>query len=141
MHQRQQQPIGQYREVDGSDSESESESDNDDDDGDDDNGPLPNGPLPATRRRIILTNNPLPFHSATSTQAPAKSGYSSDNDNPNDWKNSNTKKRIIEALKSEDSDIHLLINNDLKSVNYIISKMHWQEATGRPEPRAAAQQH
>lgn len=120
--------FSKYRatEDDSDDDESVSEHKHDDDD-DEDKDELPEPPsahaLRLRRQRIILTDPapPAPHYVPALVHTAAEEDeeqFNSEDDEPNDWRNSNTKKRIVAKMKNKDSDIHLQINNDLTKANY-----------------------
>jgi hypothetical protein len=67
-----------------------------------------------SQRRVMLTE-PAPQYVPPSRVAEV---FNCDDDDPSDWKNSNTKKWIVSELKNTSSDIHLQISEDLKKANY-----------------------
>ena len=105
-------------EAESDDSESDEEQTHQDDCIEEEDEDTPTLSTAHARRRVILTDAvPLYDPPQRATRSTAES-YSSDDDVPTDWKNSNTKKRIIAHLKDPNSDIHLQINDDLKKANY-----------------------
>ena len=99
------------------DSES-SECESSDDDDDEEEGITTDAPSTQLlhRRRILLTD-PAPPYVPPPTRVAAEV-LNCDEDDPSDWKNSNTKKWIVSELNNPSSDIHMLIDENLMKANY-----------------------